>query len=195
MQDRAPFRSDVVANLSSDPEILRASATSFCIALERSPTPTGVFTIHGETVLLNEAFVHATGFTTIDLPDIRACLTKMRRVRDDDIEALVQNWLVVQSGPSLKEISVWTVQGDLLIWRVQTSDPVLWPDGRRVVVQSMFDLTLQKKLEDDLRRNQGEIRIQLAEVESLYSSAPFGLGVIDRDMKFVSVNKALAEIK
>ena len=194
MQDRAPFRSDVVATLSSDPEILRASAMSFCIALERSPTPTGVFTIHGETVLLNEAFVHATGFTTIDLPDIRACLTKMRRVRDDDIEALVQNWLVVQSGPSLKEISVWTVQGDLLIWRVQTSDPVLWPDGRRVVVQSMFDLTLQKKLEDDLRRNQGEIRIQLAEVESLYSSAPFGLGVIDRDLKFVRVNNALAEI-
>ena len=181
-------------DMSPDPGLLLASITSFRAALMSAPTPYMVFTKEGATVLVNESFVRATGYDLGDLPDIRACLEKMRRVSDQEIESVHAGWLRAQSQASSKEITVWTAWDERLVWRIQTSDPLIWPDGRTVIIQSMFDLTEQKRLEETLRRNQDEMRVRLAELESLYSSAPLGLGMLDRDLKFVRVNDALADM-
>ena len=182
------------SDLSPDAGTLLASITSFRAALMSATTPYMVFTTDGETVLVNENFTRATGYGIADLPDIRACLIKMRRVSDHDLESIHSGWLRGQSRASSKEITVWTAWNEMLVWRIQTSDPMIWPDGRHVIIQSMFDLTEQKRLEETLRRNQDEMRMRLAELESLYLSAPLGLGMIDKDLKFVRVNEALAEI-
>ena len=181
-------------NVSSDPGLLLASVTSFRAALMSAPTPTMVFTKEGETVLVNESFFRCTGFGLAELPDIRACLEKMRRVPPEEIESVYAGWLRAQSRASSKEITVWTAWDERLVWRIQTSDPMIWPDGRNVIVQFMFDLTEQRRLEDSLRANQEQMRVRLAELESLYQSAPLGLAMLDRDLKFVRVNDALAEI-
>ncbi len=181
-------------NLSSDPGVLLASINSFRAALMSAPSPHMVFTKEGETVLVNDSFVRATGFGFAELPDIRACLEKMRRVPPKEIDSVYAGWVRSQSGASSKEIVVWTAWDERLVWRIQTTDPLIWPDGRIVIVQSMFDLTEQRRLEDSLRANQEQTRVRLAELESLYQSAPLGLAMLDRDLKFVRVNDALAEI-
>ena len=180
-------------DLSSDPGLLLASISSFRSALMTAPTPYMVFTQKGETVLVNDSFVRGTGYGLADLPDIRACLEKMRRVAHEEMDAVYAGWVRAQSQASSKEITVWTAWDERLVWRIQTSDPVIWPDGRTVIIQSMFDLTEQRRLEDSLRSSEEQMRVRLAELESLYQSAPLGLAMLDRDLNFVRVNDALAE--
>jgi len=170
-----PFRQDPTgaatarigpADLAPDAGLLLASITSFKTALMTAPTPYMVFTKEGETILVNENFTQTTGYSIQDLPTIRACMTKMRRVPESEIEAVHSGWLRTQSRASSKEITVWTAWNEMLVWRIHTSDPLLWPDGRMVIIQSMFDLTEQKRLEENLRRNQNYMRMRLVELES-----------------------------
>ncbi len=41
---------------------------------------------------------------------------------------------------------------------------------------------------------QGQAQQRLAEIETIYQSAPIGLGVLDRELRFVRVNQRLAEM-
>ncbi|MEN9709379.1 MAG: hypothetical protein RIQ68_1787, partial [Pseudomonadota bacterium] len=95
-------------HLSPDSGLLLASIASFRAALMTAPTPYMVFTKEGETVLVNESFVRGTGYGLADLPDIRACLEKMRRVPASEIESVYAGWVRSQLGASSKEITVWT---------------------------------------------------------------------------------------
>jgi len=47
--------------------------------------------------------------------------------------------------------------------------------------------------EDALRRSEANVRRQLAEIESIYDSSPIGLCFLDTHLRFVRVNKRLAE--
>ena len=94
----------------------------------------------------------------------------------------------------MKEISVVTAWNEMrdLADPHHRSGPLA--DGRTVILQSMIDLTEQRRLEEALRRNQEEMRVRLAELEALYSSAPLGLAMLDKDLRFVRANEALATI-
>lgn len=52
----------------------------------------------------------------------------------------------------------------------------------------------QKQVEADLRRSQKITQIQLAEIETIYASAPIGLCFIDTNLRFVRINEHLANI-
>jgi PAS domain S-box-containing protein len=177
-----------------DPDILRASMASQRAALMTAPTPYVLISTQGDVVLLNNMFTEVTGYTLADLPDIRACMIKMRRVPEDAVETMLDGWLRQQSRASVKEVTVVTAWNEMRIWQIRTTDPVLWPDGRTVILQSMIDLTEQRRLEEALRRNQEEMRVRLAELEALYSSAPLGLAMLDKDLRFIRANEALATI-
>jgi PAS domain S-box-containing protein len=118
----------------------------------------------------------------------------MRRVPDDQLQEAYEGWLRQHGKASSKEIIVFTAWNEMRIWEIRTTDPVLWPDGRMVILQAMFDLTEQRRLEEALRRNQEDMRLRLAELEALYFSAPLGLAMVDKDLNFVRANEALAEI-
>ena len=45
-----------------------------------------------------------------------------------------------------------------------------------------------------LLQSQIQIQRQLTEIETIYQSAPIGLNVLDRDLRFVRINERLAEI-
>ncbi len=165
-------------------------------AMMAVPAPMIVLTTTGETVLVNDAFTRITGYTIADLPDIQACMETMRRVPAADVGGILRGWLHANAAhpPEAKEITVWTDWNEMRIWDIRTGPQIQWPDGRRVIIQTIFDVTEQRRLEEVLRRNQEEMRVRLAELESLYSSAPLGLAMLSRDEKIVRVNDALAEI-
>lgn len=56
------------------------------------------------------------------------------------------------------------------------------------------DITERKQAEQDLQHSQAQLQRQLAEIESIYQSAPIGLNIIDTDLRFVRINERLAEI-
>jgi PAS domain S-box-containing protein len=56
------------------------------------------------------------------------------------------------------------------------------------------DITDRKRTEAALEASRETARQQLAELDSIYETAPVGLGVLDRDLRFVRINRQLAEI-
>ncbi|MDB5643458.1 MAG: hypothetical protein JWN07_2775 [Hyphomicrobiales bacterium] len=180
------------ASVREDYARLVAAMASQLAALKSALSPYMVTALTGETVLVNDMFTQVTGFTVEDLPDMRACLHKLRRVPDDERQEVLDGWLRQNKRASRKEVSIFTAWDEMRVWEINSTDPVIWPDGRKVILQSMFDLTEQRRLEGALRRSQEEMRVRLAELEALYSSAPLGLAMIDRDMNFMRVNDAFA---
>ncbi|MDO9709507.1 sensor histidine kinase [Paracraurococcus lichenis] len=67
--------------------------------------------------------------------------------------------------------------------------------GRALVVTGThLDLTTQRAAEAARLASEREARRRLAELETLYHFAPLGLAQFDRDLRFVRINEALAEI-
>lgn len=123
-----------------DTSHLLASVQSYRAAMMSAQSPYMIFTLTGETVLVNAMFTQVTGFTLDDLPDIRACLQKMRHLSGEDLETSLAAWPTKNGVASIKERTVYTASNELRIWQIRTTDPVIWPDGRSVIIQSMFDL-------------------------------------------------------
>lgn len=66
--------------------------------------------------------------------------------------------------------------------------------GRTVRVSAARDITERKRVEAALNEKQSQIQRQLAEIETIYQSAPIGLGFLDTDLRFVRINQRLAEM-
>ncbi|BAY90590.1 MULTISPECIES: PAS domain-containing hybrid sensor histidine kinase/response regulator [unclassified Tolypothrix] len=94
----------------------------------------------------------------------------------------------------------------------KTTYRVIRPDGQIVTLEesarALFDeqgqltrligmtadITERQRLEAELNASQTTLQRQLAEIETIYQSAPIGLNVLDADLRFVRINQRLAEI-
>lgn len=52
----------------------------------------------------------------------------------------------------------------------------------------------RRRLEEALVRSQRTVKAQLAEIEGIYATAPVGLALVDRELRFVRVNRQWSEI-
>ncbi len=62
----------------------------------------------------------------------------------------------------------------------------------REVVLIHKDITPLRSAEEDLRASRDLLRHQLAELEHLYATAPVGLCLVDRDLRYVRINEMMA---
>ncbi len=62
------------------------------------------------------------------------------------------------------------------------------------VVGFNTDITERKLAEEELRQTQALVQRQLMEIEAIYQTAPIGLTIFDRELRYVRVNQRLAEI-
>lgn len=94
----------------------------------------------------------------------------------------------------------------------KTTYRLIRPDGQTVILEesarALFDaqgqftrligitadVTEQQRLMAELEENRAVLQRQLAEIETIYESAPIGLNVLDTDLRFVRINQRLAEI-
>ena len=73
--------------------------------------------------------------------------------------------------------------------------PILDSMGElRFVIGVAHDITEQKRNEEMLQASEDAAKNHIAEIEATYGNAPVGLGVLDRNLRFVRVNRRLAEI-
>lgn len=80
------------------------------------------------------------------------------------------------------------------IWIQSVGRAVVEEDGRKRMRGIMQDVTARVDSERALKESEERLAQQFAELEALYESAPVGLGVIDADLRFVRINRLLAEI-
>ena len=111
------------------------------------------------------------------------------RVMPDDlerIEAIIQTSL--RTGADYKAVFRVLGKNDVIRWieahgRVERS-----PVGTAVRLYGvLFDVT------DRLMREQ-DVRQRLEEIEALYNNAPLGLALVDKDLRYLRINAALARI-
>lgn len=62
------------------------------------------------------------------------------------------------------------------------------------IILFSVDVTERKQAETALQESQNQIQRQLAEIETIYHSAPIGLNVLDTELRFVRINQRLAEM-
>jgi PAS domain S-box-containing protein len=65
--------------------------------------------------------------------------------------------------------------------------------GRPVRVISAHDITERKRVEEALRQSENRYKEETRELEALYKSAPWGLILVDRNLRYVRINDVLAE--
>jgi len=70
----------------------------------------------------------------------------------------------------------------------------LVPGESGQVVAFAMDLTQRKKMEEELRRSRELAESRTAELEAIYSSAPVGLCVMDRELRYIRINEHLAAL-
>jgi len=87
----------------------------------------------------------------------------------------------------------WT---DAEISLIQTVAERAWlaVENRRLFQETKMLLALLQKGQQILQKSEETARQRLAELEAIYDSAPIGLCVLDRDLRWVRINERLAEI-
>jgi PAS domain S-box-containing protein len=63
-----------------------------------------------------------------------------------------------------------------------------------LVIGAVQDVTEQVRTQEALRLSEERSRRQLAEIEAIYATAPVGLCVFDRELRWVRLNERIAEI-
>lgn len=88
-------------------------------------------------------------------------------------------------------------------WHVRKDGSRFWGTGVMVALQNgdlrgfakvLRDNTRRKSAEDSLRASERTAEARLDELEAVYATAPIGLCVLDQDLRFVRINRHLAEM-
>jgi PAS domain S-box-containing protein len=158
-------------------------------AFMRLPIPVFIHDSAGKCLAVNARFTELTGFTADDIPDLRAWAARVRRIPENEIPALLQVARERYAAPSApqREITVYHRDGARMIWLVNETGQVETAPGEKVIVSFAVDITEQRRAEEEAARRQRE-------VDALYAASPLGLALIDRDLKVVRINAALADI-
>jgi PAS domain S-box-containing protein len=64
----------------------------------------------------------------------------------------------------------------------------------RSIVGTFIDVSARRQAQIELNASETKARRNLEEIELIYDSAPIGLCVLDRDLRYVRINRRLAEI-
>jgi PAS domain S-box-containing protein len=118
------------------------------------------------------------------------------RVHPDDRDRVEEDHrrLMVEPGPYEAEFRALLPDGRVR-WILSRGEAVRDGKGAPLGIAGInIDITGRKEIEEDLRRSKREARARFRELKALYQNAPVGLALLDRDLKFVRVNAALARI-
>ena len=81
------------------------------------------------------------------------------------------------------------------VWLWDRGRATTAPDGRLVrLIGSAIDVSERKEIETALAESENRARNSLAEIEAIYDTARVGLCVLDRESRYVRINKRLAEM-
>jgi PAS domain S-box-containing protein len=174
---------------------LRDRERRFSTLAEASPTAIFQFTAASHCVYVNRRWCEMTGYPA----EAALGMGWVETLHPDDRDRVVQAWLqwCQTAKPNVPfQIEARCVCPDnRVIWYFSQALPDIDEDGTLVgYVGTLTDITDRKLAEEALRQNQATIQHQLAEIESIYQTAPVGLAILDADLRYVRINQQLADI-
>jgi PAS domain S-box-containing protein len=173
---------------------LRESETRMRRAITFAPFPIVIHAEDGQILAISRTLTEITGYTAKEIPTIadwteRAC-GERQAIAQEVIDRLYDIDDRVHDG----EFEVRTKTDETRFWDFSSAPLGRMTDGRRLVISIAADITDRKHMEIELAASRTQLQRQLAELETIYQSAPIGLNVLDRDLRFVRINERLAKI-
>lgn len=176
---------------------LQQRERQFTTLAEASPTAIFRFSATGDCVYVNSRWCEMTG-----RPALAALGTGWTEaLHPDDRDYWVtawQHWCRVpdqcsdQNEAFQHEARCVRPDGSI-IWFFCQVLPEIDEQGRLTgYVGTLTDITDLKRTEAALHRSQALVQQQLAEIESIYQTAPVGLAILDTDLRYVRINQQLA---
>ena len=86
------------------------------------------------------------------------------------------------------------VRPDGQTWTGVVSAQLLQLAGEPTGISSIVDITARKQAEEALRTSEAIARQRLVELETVYQTAPIGLCVFDENLRWIRLNRVVAEI-
>ncbi len=71
---------------------------------------------------------------------------------------------------------------------------IISQEGEGKVQSFLRDVTKRKEMEKKLLKSENKAHKRLSEIEAIYNSAPMGLCVLDCDLRYLRINKSMAEM-
>lgn len=118
-------------------------------------------------------------------------------IHPDDLAVAIQAWETAKRDRSLfwSEHRFIRADSGRVVWVAATGQFLENHAGETMrFVGVMFDISERKRTEEELERSRLLVQRQLMEIEAIYQTAPIGLAIFDRDLRYVRLNQGLAEI-
>jgi PAS domain S-box-containing protein len=156
----------------------------------------------GKFAVVNPSFMQMFSLDSeLDILNINSRDWSQWEVYDEDGELLhvdehpVRKALITGKPIKSQLVAVRNPGANELTWMLISVEPVLEADGNvHRLVCTYYDITELKRIESELRKAEELAHQRLLEIEDLYRSAPIGLCMLDRDLRYVRINERLAEI-
>ncbi|MFE4105822.1 PAS domain-containing sensor histidine kinase [Almyronema epifaneia] len=173
---------------------LRASETRTRRAIQFAPFPIVIHAEDGEILAISQTLADITGYSAAEIPTITDWTERAYGERRAIARAVIDQLYHIGDRVQDGEFAVQTKTGETCIWDFSSAPLGRMADGRRLVISMAADITRRKQMETELAESRVQLQRQLAELETIYQSAPIGLNVLDRDLRFVRINQRLADI-
>lgn len=147
-----------------------------------------------QTIYRSEGLFELLGFRPEDALPTREWW--MERVHPDDLKRTQSEFLAAPAGIDRFESEYrirhaaghWVYVSDRNHFQYDAHGQLL------KVVGFNTDITDRKQAEEKLSQSQALVQRQLSEIEAIYQTAPIGLAILDRDLRYVRINQRLAAI-
>lgn len=174
-----------------DPE--QVEAASFLTALlESSDDPIIGKTLEGTIIFWNRAAQGLYGYEDVEMLG-RNISVLIPKDRPTELSTILDR---VANGKTVRHLQTQRIcKGGAPVDVSVTVSPILGSDGSVIGASAIdHDLTLYKKQISDLSEAHRSTDEALSTLETLQSSAPIGLGFVDREFRFVHLNQMLASL-
>lgn len=150
------------------------------------------FCIHdfeGNLYDCNEKFARMVGFSIEDMigtnldefSSIEMMFEKNNRVEE------LKNTGIIEFDADFKQ-----KDGKICYYNIKSS--IVSDEGDGLVHSFLRDVTKRREMEEILHQSENTAQKRLKEIEAIYNSAPIGLCVLDRNLRFVRINDRMAEM-
>ncbi|GAV20351.1 blue-light-activated protein [Mariprofundus micogutta] len=144
----------------------------------------------GTMLFLSPSFERMTGFTPGELTNRNA----FDYIHPDDakkVKKALGRLFYNRKGSEQEEYRFRNKDGSWIHVEAIGS-PLIDVDGVVSVIANVRDISERKQVEEIIRAKEISLNHHFAELESIYSTAPIGMGFIDTELRFKRINPALA---
>jgi PAS domain S-box-containing protein len=128
-----------------------------------STVPAIAYDLDARVLEVSEAFTRITGYSRVDMPDVKSWFTKLLRTPDAELEAALEAFRSKVHGGELETRTVWTSSGEARTWLCQPLE--VWPleGDALLLVARATDVTAEAEAARAARAEAESLRVALQE--------------------------------